>query len=63
MQDQHERAVAIPSSYGAPGSGPGVPDVPDVNDTIESENLNAPAPHARPRPGFDDAHDTPEESA
>jgi hypothetical protein len=61
MQDQHERAVAIPSSYGAPGSGPGVP---DINDTIESENLNAPAPNAgKARPGFDDAHDTPEESA
>jgi hypothetical protein len=60
MQDQHERAVAIPSSYGAPGSGPGVP---DVNDTIESENLNAPAPTSQARPGRDDAHDTAEESA
>ncbi len=59
--DQHERAVAIPSSYGAPGSGPGVP---DANDTIESENLNAPAPHVpKPVPGRVDAHDTPDESA
>ena len=58
MQDEHDRAVAVPSSYGAPGSGPG------VNDTIESENVNAPAPPAwKPVPGRDDAHDTPEESA
>ena len=58
MQDQHDRAVVVPSSYGAPGSGPG------VNDTVESENVNAPSANdPKPTPGRNDAHDTPDESA
>ena len=58
MQDDKARAVVIPSSYGASGSGPG------PNDTVESENVNAPAANdPRPGAGRDDAHDTPEESA